>query len=127
MSRQVDLSPTEREAMARQALDDLGKQRDDHALLRVQCGRSHHVAAVFETPAGPVFESLLGPHAHGDRDFVDTAHHGTLHGSRYVDMLEAGRFTEDLIPARCECGTYELSRSELQRAIDAHQRTVLLT
>ena len=127
MSRQVDLSPTEREVVARHALDDLGNGRDDHALLRVRCGRSHHVAAVFDTSAGPVFESLLGPHAHGDRDFIDTAHHGSVHGTRYVDILEAGHFTDDLVPARCECGIYELSRTEMQRAIKAHQRTILLT
>lgn len=126
MSRQVDLSPTEREAMARGALDDLGKDRDERALLRVRCARSHHVAAVFDTSVGPVFESVLGPHAHGDLDFIDTAHHGTQKGTSYTDLLEAGRFTDDLVPAGCECGTHELSRTEMQRAIEARERTVQL-
>jgi hypothetical protein len=127
MSRHIDLSPTERQVVARDALDALGNERDDHALLRVRCGRSHHVAAVFDTAEGPVFESIVGPHAHGDRDFIDTAHHGNKRGTRYVDILEAGRFDEDLVPAYCECGTHELSRAELQRAIKAHQHTILLT
>ena len=48
-----------------------------------------------------MFESLVGPHAHGDRDFVDTAHNWNLHGTRYVDLLDAGRFADDLVPARC--------------------------
>lgn len=126
MSSQIDLSPTEREAMARGALDDLGKDRDDRALLRVRCARSHHVAAVFDTSVGPVFESVLGPHAHGDRDFVDTAHHGTQKGTGYTDLLQAGRFTDDLVLAGCECGTHELSRVEMQRAIESHERTILL-
>ena len=127
MSRQSDPSPSERHVVARHALDDLGNERDDHALVRVRCGRSHHVAAVFDTAVGPVFESLVGPHAHGDRDFVDTAHHGNLHGTPYVDLLDAGRFADDLVPAHCECGRHELSRSEMQRAIKAHQHTIMLS
>lgn len=127
MSRHADSGPAERQVLARHALDDLGNERDDHALLRVRCGRSHHVAAVFDTPAGPVFESLVGPHAHGDRDFVDTAHHANRHGTRYVDLLEGGRFADDLVPAYCECGMHELSRAEMQRAIKAHQHTILLS
>lgn len=126
MSRQVDLSPTEREDVARGALDEVGDDRDDRALLRVRCARSHHVAAVFDTSAGPVFETLVGPHAHGDRDFVDTAHHGTQKGRRYTDLLEPGRFTDDRVLAGCECGTHELSRAEMLRAIRANERTILL-
>lgn len=125
MRQQMDPSPTARQAAAREALDALGDERDDRALVRVRCGRSHHVAAVFGTTAGPVFESLIGPHAHGDRDFVDTAHHGTKKGTRYVDVLDAD-FADDLVPATCECGTHELSRTELLRAIKANQRTIQL-
>ena len=72
-----------------------------------------------------MFESLVGPHAHGDRDFVDTAHNWNLHGTRYVDLLDAGRFADDLVPARC--GGHELSRAEMQRAVKAHQHTILLS
>jgi hypothetical protein len=126
MSRPIDLSPTEREAAARGALEDLGSDRDGGAVLRVRCGRNHHVAAVFDTPVGLVYQSLVGPHAHGDRDFVDTAHHGSQKGRRYTDLLEAGPFTDDRVLAGCECGRHELSRAEMQRAINAHERTILL-
>jgi hypothetical protein len=127
MSRQRDLDPSERHVVARHALEALGDERDDHALVRVRCGRSHHVAAVFDTVVGPVFESLVGPHAHGDRDFVDTAHHGKLHGTPYVDLLDADGVADDLVPARCECGIHELSRAEMSRAIKTHQHTILLS
>lgn len=128
MSRKTDAaSPSERRVLAGQALDELGTGRDEHAVVRVRCGRSHHVAAVFDTVDGPVFEALVGPHAHGDRDFIDTAHHGTVHGTRFVDFLDADAFADDLLPARCECGTHELSRAELQRAVQAHQRTIFLS
>lgn len=126
MSSRTNLSPTEREAVARRALDELGKDRGDRVLLRVRCARSHHVAAVFDTSVGPVFESVLGPHAHGDQDFVDTSHHGTHKGTGYADLLEAGRFTDDLVLAGCECGTHELSRAEIQRAIESNERTMQL-
>ncbi len=126
MGHDDNLSPTEREAVARSALDALGAYRNDHALLRVRCPRSHHVAAVFDTSVGPVFESVVGPHAHGDRDFIDTAHHGTRKGSRYTDLLDGGRFTDDLVSAHCECGSYDLSRAVMQRAIAAHERTIQL-
>jgi hypothetical protein len=49
----------------------LVNELDDQPLVRVRCGHSHYVAAVFDTAIGPVFESLVGPRAHGDRDFVD--------------------------------------------------------
>lgn len=127
MSSQVDSTPTERQDVAHRALDALGSDRNDHALLRVRCGRSHHVASVFDTPVGQVFETLVGPHAHGDRDFIDTAHHGNRRGSHYVDLLEGGRFVDDMVPAHCECGSYELSRAEMQRAIKAHEQTMQLT
>lgn len=127
MSDPADLAPAERQLAARQAVDDLGHDRDDHALLRVRCGRSHHVAAVFDTAIGQVYESLVGPHAHGRRDFIDEAHHGSRHGSRFVDLLDGDGLTDDLVPASCECGTHELPRTQLRQAIDAHQRTIQLT
>ena len=113
--------------MARHVLDDLGNERDDHALVRVRCGRSHHVAAVFDTAVGPVFESLVGPTCTWRPRFCRYGASRDLHGTRYIDLLDAGRFADDLVPARCECGTHELSRAEMQRAIKAHQHTILLS
>lgn len=127
MSLNTDLNPAGRKLLAQCALDGLGSNRDNRTLLRVRCGRSHHVAAVIDTDAGPVFESRVGPHAHGDRDFVDTAHHGGRRGSRYIDLLDGDRFADDLVPAYCECGGHQLSRAQMQRAIATHDRTILLT
>ncbi|WP_228000265.1 hypothetical protein [Nocardia australiensis] len=127
MSNLADLSPAERQLAARRAVDDLGQGRDDHAVLRVRCGRSHHVATVFDTTVGAVYESSVGPHAHGHRDFVDEPHHASRTGTRFADLLDGDRFTDDLVPAHCECGSYELSRTDMRRAIDADQHTIQLT
>ena len=53
---------------------------------------------------------------------VDTAHHANLRGTPRRRPL-----ADDLVRAYCECGTHELSRAEMQRAINAHQHTILLT
>ncbi|MFQ6328637.1 hypothetical protein ACLMAL_21180 [Nocardia sp. CWNU-33] len=127
MSSLSDLSPTERQLVAGKAVDDLGSDRDDHILLQVRCGRSHHVATVFDTALGAVYESLVAPHAHGQRDFIDEAHHAGRHGTRYTDILRGDRFSDDLVPANCECGMHELSRTELGHAIDAHRHMIQLT
>ncbi|MFD7845846.1 hypothetical protein ACFV4K_23250 [Nocardia sp. NPDC059764] len=126
MSDPTDLSPSQRQLAARRALDDLGRDRDDHALVRVRCGRSHHVATVFDTAAGAVYESSIGPHAHGRRDYIDEAHDADRHGAHYIDLLDGDRYVDDLLPAHCECGDHELSRTQLRRAVDSHQRTIQL-
>ncbi|MET7771028.1 hypothetical protein [Nocardia sp. NPDC005366] len=127
MSHSADLSPAERQHAARRAVEDLGGGRDAHAVLRVRCGRSHHVATVFDTALGAVYESSVGPHAHGQRDFVDEPHRASKHGTRYLDLLDADRFTEDSVPAHCECGNHQLSRTELRQAIDSGRHTMQLS
>ena len=47
-------SPAERRHAAQTALQALSTQRDEHLLCSVRCTRSHHVAAVYDTAAGPV-------------------------------------------------------------------------
>ncbi|MVU76952.1 hypothetical protein GPX89_06795 [Nocardia sp. ET3-3] len=126
MSNPTDLSPSERRLAARRALDDLRDDRDDHALVRVRCGRSHHVATVFDTAAGAVYESLIGPHAHGRRDYIDEAHHADRRHIRFVDLLDGDRYTDDVLSAHCECGDHELSRARLRKAVDTHERTIQL-
>ncbi|RDI51131.1 hypothetical protein [Nocardia mexicana] len=126
MTSTAGLDPTWRRRAAQRALDDLGQRRNSHILLRVRCGRNHHVATVFDTIAGPVYESTIGPHAHGHRDFVDEPHHAHHHGTRHVDFLDAELLTTEPLPAACECGNHELSRPELQQAIDTQRRTVPL-
>ncbi len=111
---------------ARAALDALGPDRDDHQRLNVQCRHSHHVAGVYDTPAGLVYRAVTGPHAHGSRDFVDTAHHGGHRGHEYVDLLAPGPMAGDGLPAWCDCGSWTLSRSELLGQAQAGHRTVHL-
>ncbi|WP_246128077.1 hypothetical protein [Amycolatopsis rhizosphaerae] len=117
------LSPSQRRAVAEEALAQLGADRRKHVVLRVRCGRSHHVASVYDTGAGRVVATQTGTRAHGSRDFVDVAHHGTR-APDYVDLLEADTFSEDLLPAGCECGNMSLSREELRRSIESEQRVL---
>ena len=125
----ANFSPAERRHAAQTALQALSAQRDEHLLCSVRCSRSHHVAAVYDTAAGPVYEALTGPHAHGRRDFIDAGHHGHRHGTPILDLLNAGTDStvDDALPAWCECGPRVLSRSELQHALARHQRHLLLT
>ncbi|RMI28011.1 hypothetical protein EBN03_32015 [Nocardia stercoris] len=98
----------------------------EQVLLRVRCGRGHHVATVFETLVGPVFRSTVGPRAHGDRDFADAAHGAHGHGTRFADLLSADEFTDDGLPATCECGPHILSCTLLRQALERGERTVHL-
>ncbi|GGN93805.1 hypothetical protein [Nocardia rhizosphaerihabitans] len=126
MNTEDTASPSERHRVARRAVDELGTERDSHVLLRVRCGRSHHVAAVYDTAAGAVYESVVGPHAHGRRDFVDEPHHRATHGTRYIDLLNGGPLTDDQLPASCECGSFHVSRTEVRRAMDEGKHTLQL-
>lgn len=125
MAKTSNLSAPERRRIAEQALDS-PEQRTEDVLVRVQCGRGHHVAAVLGTAVGPVFRSVTGLHAHGDRDYVDTGHGSHQNGTRYVDLLAADDFTDDALPASCECGPHTLSRARLVKAIADYERVIQL-
>ena len=120
-------STTRRRRAASQALEALGPSRGDHQRLSVQCPRGHHVAAVFETEAGLVVRAMTGPHAHGSKDFVDTAHHGGSRGVTYVDLLEPVSTSEDVLPAWCDCGPRNLSRAEIRRQVRPGHHTLHLS
>jgi hypothetical protein len=107
---------------ARAALESLGAHRADARRLSVRCSRSHHVASVYVTPAGLVYTSLVGPHAHGSRDRVDEPHHAASHGSEVVEPLEGNPLADDALPASCECGPRVLSRADLLRALAQGRR-----
>jgi hypothetical protein len=107
---------------ATRALTELGGERAEHEVLSVQCAHSHHVAAVYRTPVGPVFRSMTGPHAHGRMDRPDVAHHGHEHGTEYVEMLDSDQ-ADDMLPAWCDCGTWSLSRADLLAEVRAGTRT----
>ena len=112
-----------RRRLAAEALASLGRSRRQHQRLSVQCPHGHHVAAVFDTEVGLVVRTLTGPHAHGSKDFVDTAHHGATRGQEYVDVLDPGPSGDDQLPAWCDCGTRTLSRAEVRREVRPGHRT----
>ena len=114
-----------RHQAAHRAIDALAGDLADHQRLMVQCPRSHHVAAVYETDAGLVYRATTGPHSHGSRDRVDVAHHSSSHGE-YVDLLAASPTVDDVLPASCSCGPWSLSRSQLLSDIRSGHRTVHL-
>ncbi len=119
------MNPQDRRQAAEDALEALGPERSRHQRLSVQCPRSHHLAAVYETDAGLVYYAIEGPHAHGSRDRVDTAHHGGDRGTEHIDMLAGDAMSDDGLPAWCDCGTYTLSRSELlEQAASGPPKTV---
>lgn len=113
-----------RRRIAADALALLGTQRSEHQRLSVQCPHSHHLAAVYETEAGLVYHAIEGPHAHGSKDRIDTAHHGGPRGTEHVDLLAGDPMSDDGLPAWCDCGPHTLSRSELLKEAAAGQRTV---
>ena len=113
-----------RRKLAADALAALGTQRSEHQRLSVQCAHSHHLAALYETDAGLVYHAVEGPHAHGSKDRIDTAHHGGPRGTEYVDLLIGDPMSDDGLPAWCDCGPHTLSRSDLRREAESGQRTV---
>ena len=115
-----------RRHVAAEALDRLGAGRGDHQVLSVQCSRSHHLAAVYDTDAGPVYVAVTGPHAHGARDRVDTAHHGGSRGTEHVDLLQPTGRGRQTLPAWCDCGPRTLVRTELLDALRDRVRTLHL-
>ncbi|GAB4585634.1 hypothetical protein [Nocardia sp. IFM 10818] len=118
-------SAPERRELAERVLNSM-VHRSEQVMVHVRCGRGHHVAMVLDTPIGPVYQSSTGPHAHGSRDFVDTAHGAHRHGTRFADLLSGDELSDDALPASCECGPHTLSRTRLQQAIDAGEHTIQL-
>ncbi|MFE3986947.1 hypothetical protein ACFYUD_35760 [Nocardia tengchongensis] len=125
MANVSELPAPERRRLAQHTLDSL-TDRAGHTLTRVRCGCGHHVAAVFDTPAGPVYQAATGARAHGSRDFVDAAHGAHGHGTRFADLLAGDGFVDDALPASCECGPHTLSRVRLQQAVTNHEHKIQL-
>ncbi|HKS48215.1 MAG TPA: hypothetical protein VJT49_24510 [Amycolatopsis sp.] len=120
------LTPSQRRSVAQQAVCALGAARRNHVVLRIRCSASHHVATIYATEAGPVFSSVVGLRAHGNRDFVDTAHGPRGQRTEFVDLLEGDQHADDALPAHCECGAHFLSRTELREALNSAERTLLV-
>lgn len=83
------------------------------------------MATVYLTALGPTYLAHIGPHAHGDMDFPDTGHRLERPGRDFVDTLQAA-WSDDDLPAWCDCGNRTLSRMRLVADIDAGRRKVLV-
>ena len=118
----TEQSQAQRARAARTEVDALAHGGARAELLRIDCPRSHHVARVLQTAAGPVYETTPAAHAHGDRDRYDGPHHGAGRQT-WVDFLDGG---DDPLPAGCECGPRALDRIEVRRRLaTGAQRWVL--
>jgi hypothetical protein len=124
MTSRSTISET-RQRQAQQALDDLGPARAKSERVSVQCPRAHHIAAVYDTAIGPVILTHPGPHAHGSKDYIDTKHR-TARPTERLDLLMTGQGVGDGIPAWCDCGPVELSRTHLLGRLSAGDRTVIV-
>jgi hypothetical protein len=118
---------SEREKIARAALDALGNRRSEAAILHVNCEHSHHLATVFDTPEGPVYLATVHGRSHGRRDREDTPHR-PHDEALYVDLLAPpfGAMADDALPAWCDCGQRSLSRAALEEWIGAGERRVVV-
>lgn len=114
----------DRHDRARAAFDALRPSQADAQRVSVQCARSHHVAAVYDTAIGPVVWTSVGPHAHGSKDFVDTGRHGSA-PTELVDLLEAP-MADDEMWSWCDCGPVMISRERLTEQYHHGERTVRL-
>ena len=117
-----------RQQSATEAYRALGSSPSEKVLLAVHCADAHHVAAVYDTPAGAIYVSVPWAHGHGSRDRHDAAHHGGHRDEPWIDWLRLadGVGPDDPLPAGCECGKRILSRRLLQQAIDAGDRRIVI-
>jgi len=124
----MSMSREHRDVVARKAFAALGASPSEKATLQVACGRSHHLAAVYETGEGLVYHTILKTKAHGDKDLYDSGHHASRLGVDWFDLLDAGvgPAVDAALPAGCECGPYTLSRSDLLDAIGRRTRKVVV-
>jgi hypothetical protein len=120
-------SVADRRHTAYVALEELGGPRSESLRLEVLCAKSHRVAAVYDTPAGLVYTTTIGPHAHGSRDFVGTEQRHGCRGKEYTDLLRGGALVDDALPAWCGCGPRTLSRAELAAAVADYRRHLHVT
>ena len=116
---------TQRTDAARAARETLPDGGHDAAVMHVQCARSHHLAVVFDTPDGLVYQSTIRPRSHGSKDRVDEMH-GAAVPEQFVDFLDAGVGADDALPAWCDCGPRTLSRVAVESWVAAHEHRVVV-
>jgi len=115
----------QRRTLAHDAWATLPHGGHDRVLLQVQCGRSHHVAAVYDTPSGPVYAAPIRARSHGSQDRVDDQHgdHTIRH---WYDLMTVEDSADDELPAWCDCGPRTLSRRAVLAWLAAHESRVVI-
>jgi hypothetical protein len=125
MTQQAAPNEARRRA-ARDAWAALPHGGHDAVRLQVQCGRSHHVATVYDTGDGFVIVTRVRARSHGSRDRVDEPH-GDQAVAQWIDFLAtADPTSDDAVPAWCDCGHRTLSRADMQGWITAGERRVIV-
>ncbi len=117
-----------RRASAARVFAALGSSPSEESVLAVHCAAGHHVAAVYDTPSGPLYVSVPWAHSHGDRDRHDAAHHGGHRDDPWMDWLlpDDSVSIDDPLPAGCECGKRILSRARLLAAMDEGETRIII-
>lgn len=95
----------------------------DEVALRIHCGSSHHLAAVYRTADGPVYVATVHPRSHGHADRIDEPH-GADEPVIWCDLLVADEADE--LPAWCSCGHRTLSRAAVRGWLAAHEHRVVV-
>jgi hypothetical protein len=115
----------DRSEVAQAAWAELPHGGRDAIRLQVQCGHSHHIAAVYATPAGLVYMSTVRPRSHGDYDLPDSPHDQQPH--HWFDLLEVEHpDVDDALPAWCDCGHRSLSRVAVLDWIGSGEHRVVI-
>ena len=117
------LSMKDRRRIAAEAHSALEHGGRDAIRLRVMCPQAHHVAVVYDTDVGLVYETPVRRHAHGDRDLLDLTHK-TQRITHWYDLLDVDG--DDALIASCECGERSLSRQALLEWIAADEKRVVI-
>jgi hypothetical protein len=115
----------ERRTAAQAAWEALPHGGHDRVLVQVQCARSHHVAAVYDTDIGPVYVAPVRPRSHGSRDRVDELHNDQ-EVTHWFDLLVVDDTEDDGLPAWCDCGPRTLSRAAIREWLAAHEARVVV-
>ena len=121
------LTHADRSNVAEAAWSGLPHGGGEAVRLRVQCGRGHHVATVYDTDAGLVYLAPVRSHSHGDHDLPDAPHKGQP-TQRWFDLLDAGEgpAVDDALPAWCDCGHRALSRATLLQWVSSGEHRVVI-
>jgi len=117
----------DRSGVAEAAWSSLPHGGHDAVRLRVQCGRGHHVAAVYATDVGFVYVAPVRARSHGSSDLPDEPR-GDQEPRRWFDLLYEGErpTVDDALPAWCSCGHRTLSRAAVLQWLTSGEHRVVI-